>query len=47
MNKKDEKLTQEKIDEIFTVVNKLRRVMQRELSEKEAENLIYRLRGIA
>lgn len=47
MNKKDEKLTQEKIDEIFTVVNKLRRVMQRELSEKEVENLIYRLRGIA
>lgn len=47
MNKKDEKLTQEKIDRLFKDVHILRRVKGRELTKKEIEKLIYKARGIA
>ena len=47
MDVKEKNLTQEEIDEIFMIANKFRRIRQKELTEKEVEKLIYRLRGIA
>lgn len=47
MDVKEKNLTQEEIEEIFVVVNKLRRIRQKALTEKEIEKLILRLRGIA
>lgn len=47
MDIKGKNLTQEELDEIFKVVNKLRRAKRRELTKKEIEKLIYKVRGIA
>lgn len=47
MDTQKENLTQEKIDVIFDAVNRLRRVRNRELTKKEIEKLIYKVRGVA
>ena len=47
MNLKKEKLTQEEIDVIFDAVKRLRKIKNRELTEKEIEKLIYKVRGVA
>ncbi|MCM1545947.1 MAG: hypothetical protein NC033_02815 [Clostridiales bacterium] len=47
IDKNGKKLTQEKIDLIFSVANKLRRARKRELTDKEIENLICNVRRIA
>ncbi|MDE6557526.1 MAG: hypothetical protein K2K39_00305 [Clostridia bacterium] len=47
MDNKERNLTQKEIDEIFSVVNKLRRAKGRELTEKETEKLINKVRSLA
>lgn len=47
MDIKGKNLTQEEIDEIFSAVNKWRRIRNRELTKKEIEKLIYKVRGVA
>lgn len=47
MNNKEKNLTQEEIDVIFKIVNKLRRTGNREITDEEIEKLIYNVRGIA
>ena len=47
MDKKDKNLTQEELDVIFSVVNKLRRAKGRELTIKQIEKLINKVRVVA
>lgn len=47
MDVKEKNLTQEEFNELFIAVNKFKRLKQRELTEKEIEKLIYRVRCLA
>ncbi len=47
MDVKEKNLTQEEIDVIFDAVNRLRKIKNRELTKKEIEKLIYKVRGVA
>ena len=47
MDFKEENLTQEGIDVLFDAVNRLRKIKNRELTKKEIEKLIYKVRGVA
>ncbi len=47
MDAQKENLTQKKIDVIFDAVNRLRKIKNRELTQKEIEKLIYKVRSVA
>lgn len=47
MDTQKENFTQEEIDVIFDAVNRLRKIRNRELTKKEIEKLIYKVRGVA